>query len=148
MPPLYCNNFYYIYKMNGRFPIAMHIMTLLSADNRLQSSEYLAGSININPVLVRKELSNLVRHGLISSQLGKNGGYTLAKPAKDISIATIYKAVKPDAILGHAKNRPNPACPIGKEINNHLKQLDAEIEQVMMNKLGTTTLAEFCKKFE
>ncbi|MBL4677750.1 MAG: Rrf2 family transcriptional regulator [Mucilaginibacter sp.] len=135
--------------MNGRFPIAMHIMTLLCASNEsLLSSEYMAGSININPVLIRKELSNLLKHGLIISQLGKNGGYILAKPAKDITIAGIYQAVKPDAILGQAKNQPNPACPIGKEINSHLKNLDAEIEQVMLNKLGTTTLAEFCKKFE
>ena len=109
--------------MNGRFPIAMHIMTLLCASNEsLLSSEYMAGSININPVLIRKELSNLLKHGLIISQLGKNGGYILAKPAKDITIAGIYQAVKPDAILGQAKNQPNPACPIGKEINSHLKK--------------------------
>ncbi|RFZ90817.1 Rrf2 family transcriptional regulator [Mucilaginibacter conchicola] len=135
--------------MNGRFSIAMHIMTLLCAgEDSLLSSEFMAGSININPVLVRKELSNLLKHGLISSQMGKNGGYALAKPAKDITIAGIYEAVKPDAVLGQAKNQPNPACPIGKQINAHLKQLDAEIEQVMLNKLGTTTLAEFCNKFE
>ncbi|TWR27074.1 Rrf2 family transcriptional regulator [Mucilaginibacter achroorhodeus] len=134
--------------MNGRFSIAIHIMTLLCADDNLQSSDYLAGSININPVLVRKELSNLLKHGLINSQLGKNGGYSLAKPAKEITIASIYKAVKPNAILGQAKNEPNPACPIGKQINSHLKALDADIEQVMVNKLGNTTLAEFYKRFD
>lgn len=134
--------------MNGRFSIAMHIMTLLCVDDNLQSSDYLAGSININPVLVRKELSNLLKHGLINSQLGKNGGYSLAKPAKEITIASIYKAVKPNAILGQAKNEPNPACPIGKRINSHLKALDADIEQMMVNKLGNTTLAEFYKKFD
>lgn len=134
--------------MNGRFSIAMHIMTLLCADDQLQSSDYLAGSININPVLVRKELSNLLKHGLINSQLGKNGGYSLAKPAKEITIASIYQAVKPNSILGQAKNEPNPACPIGKQINNHLKALDADIEQIMIDKLSDTTLTEFYKRFE
>jgi Rrf2 family protein len=134
--------------MNGRFPIAMHIMTLLCTADDFLSSDYMAGSINVNPVLVRKELSNLIKHQLITSREGKNGGYTLSKPASQISLASIYQAVKPDHILGQAKNQPNPACPIGKQINDHLKDLDNEIEQTMLNKLGTTNLAEFCKKFD
>jgi DNA-binding IscR family transcriptional regulator len=134
--------------MNGRFPIAMHIMTLLCAADDLLSSDYMAGSINVNPVLVRKELSNLIKHQLIISREGKNGGYTLSKPAADISLASIYHAVKQGNVLGQAKNQPNPACPIGKQINDHLKSLDNEIEQAMLNKLGTTNLAEFCKKFD
>lgn len=134
--------------MNGRFPIAMHIMTLLCTADDFLSSDYMAGSINVNPVLVRKELSNLIKHQLITSREGKNGGYTLSKPASQISLASIYQAVKPDHILGQAKNQPNPACPIGKQINEHLKDLDNEIEQTMLNKLGTTNLAAFCKKFD
>jgi DNA-binding IscR family transcriptional regulator len=134
--------------MNGRFPIAMHIMTLLCTADDYLSSDYMAGSINVNPVLVRKELSNLIKHQLITSREGKNGGYTLSKPATSISLASIYQSVKQGNVLGQAKNQPNPACPIGKQINNHLKDLDNEIEQAMLNKLGTTNLAGFCKKFD
>ncbi|QHS56703.1 Rrf2 family transcriptional regulator [Mucilaginibacter sp. 14171R-50] len=133
--------------MNGRFPIAMHIMTLLCKADGLLSSDYMAGSINVNPALVRKELSNLNKHQMVTSREGKNGGYSLSKPAREISLASIYKAVKPNQVLGQAKNEPNPACPVGKQINEHLNGLDNEIEQTMMNKLGTTNLAEFCKKF-
>ncbi|GGH05747.1 Rrf2 family transcriptional regulator [Mucilaginibacter phyllosphaerae] len=134
--------------MNGRFPIAMHIMTLLCTADEVLSSDYMAGSINVNPVLVRKELSNLIKHRLIKSQQGKNGGYLLNRPAADISLAGIYQAVRSGAILGQAKNQPNPACPIGRQINAHLNTLEADIEQTMLNKLGNTTLAAFCKKFE
>jgi Rrf2 family protein len=134
--------------MSGRFQIAMHIMTLLAAEDKMLSSDYMAGSININPVLVRKELSNLIKQGLIASREGKSGGYTLVRPATSISLKSIYQAVKPDNIFGQAKNQPNPACPIGRQINIHLKDLDEEIEQTMLNKLGNTTLAEFNKKFK
>ena len=126
----------------------MHIMTLLCTADDYLSSDYMAGSINVNPVLVRKELSNLIKHQLITSREGKNGGYTLSKPATSISLASIYQSVKQGNVLGQAKNQPNPACPIGKQINNHLKDLNNEIEQAMLNKLGTTNLAEFCKKFD
>lgn len=135
-------------KMNGRFQIAMHIMTLLCKEDKLLSSDFMAGSININPVLVRKELGNLINHQLIASREGKNGGYTLIRPAKEISLASIYEAVKPENILGLAKNKPNPRCPVGKQINTHLKELETEIEQSMMKRLGHTNLADFTNKFD
>lgn len=133
--------------MNGRFPISLHILTLLSDLEGLLASDFLAGSINVNPVLVRKELSNLIKHGLVKSQAGKNGGYELAKPAAAISIASIYEIVKPDAILGQAKNQPNPKCPIGRQINQHIDELYADVDKVLMQKLGDTSLADFCQKF-
>jgi len=134
--------------MNGRFPIALHIMTLLCDADGLQSSEYLAGSINVNAVLIRKELSNLIKNRLVISQEGKNGGYTLAKPAAQISLAAIYETVKPETILGQAKNQPNPACPIGKQINQHISDLYDDVDKALMQKLGSTNLAEFCDKFK
>ncbi|RFZ84345.1 Rrf2 family transcriptional regulator [Mucilaginibacter terrenus] len=134
--------------MNGRFPITLHIMTLLCTEQGVISSEFLAGSINVNAVLVRKELSNLIRHGLVKSQEGKNGGYQLARPGTDISLAEIYHTVKPDAILGQAKNQPNPKCPVGRQINSHLNNLYEEVDQALINKLNGITLDAFCKKFD
>lgn len=134
--------------MNGRFPIALHIMTLLCEADGVTSSDYLAGSINVNPVLVRKELSNLIKQGLVISQEGKKGGYQLNQHAKKVTLAHIYQAVKPKSVLGTAKNQPNPACPIGKHINQHINDLYDEVDQSVMQKLTKTDLAEFCKKFK
>ncbi|MEO7215332.1 Rrf2 family transcriptional regulator [Mucilaginibacter sp.] len=133
--------------MNGRFPIALHIMTLLCSAERMLSSEYMAGSINVNSVLVRKELSNLIKNKLVSSQEGKNGGYTLARPAAQITLAEIYETVKPEAVLGQAKNQPNPACPIGKQINQHITDLYVDVDKALMQRLGNTTLLAFVAKF-
>jgi Rrf2 family protein len=135
--------------MNGRFQIAIHILTLLSrANNELLSSEYIAGSININPALVRKEISNLRKKGLIKSKEGKAGGYSLGIPAHEIKLSAIYQAVKQQQILGQAKNVPNPYCPVGKQINKHLQHLYGEMEDVLSAKLGALNLAEFSTKFD
>ena len=132
---------------NGRFATALHILTLLAKQNpALLSSEYIAGSININPVLVRKELSSLRHHGLIQSKEGKNGGSTLAKPANKIRLSEIYNAVRQSPLLGRS-NEPNPACPVGKQINRHLEDLYSEAEETLIRKLGTQTLADFSQRF-
>jgi len=133
---------------NGRFSISVHILTLLAtAKEELLSSEWIAGSININPVLVRKELSNLREHGLVISKEGKNGGAQLAKPARDILLSEVYEAVKQSPLLGVAKNTPNPDCLVGRQINQHLDDLYEEVDRALLNKLGQTTLEAFCKKF-
>lgn len=134
---------------NGRFAISIHILTLLDkANGELLSSEYLAGSININPVLVRKELSNLRQHGLVTSKEGKNGGAALAKPASQILLSAVYEAVRQSPFLGVAKNTPNPACPVGRQINGHLENLYEDAEKALLARLGQTTLADFSGQFE
>ena len=112
------------------------------------SSEYIAGSVNANPALVRKELSNLRNNGLILSKEGKSGGYSLGKPAQHIKLSDVYQSVKQHSILGQAKNLPNPDCPVGKQINNHLDNLYNEMEDTLLKKLGAIRLAEFSKKFD
>lgn len=133
---------------NSRLSISLHILTLLDqAGNELVSSEYLAGSININPVLVRKEISNLKKHGLVASKEGKAGGFTLGKPSKQIALSDIYKAVQETPLLGQQKNKPNPKCIVGKQIGKHLDNLYADAEDALVKRLGKTTLADFAKKF-
>ena len=132
----------------GRFAISLHLLTLLNKfPEDVLSSEYLAGSININAVLVRKELSNLKRHGLVDSREGKNGGAFLAKPARQILLSDVYEAVRETSFLGKSKNTPNPKCVVGKEINKHLDRLYDDVEEALIAKLGKTTLADFSKKF-
>ncbi len=135
--------------MNGQFQIALHILTLLSrANDELLSSDYIAGSININPALARKEISNLRNHGLISSKEGKNGGYSLSKPSGQISLADIYQAVKTQPVLGSAKNMPNPDCPVGKQINKNIDLIYADLDKTLLEKLGNMSLADFSKQFD
>ena len=134
---------------NGRFAVSLHILTILAEmDDELLTSDWIAGSININPVLVRKEMVNLRKHGLIESKEGKNGGSALARPANKIYLSEIYNVVKQEFILGQSKNTPNPDCRIGKQINKHLDTLYQEIEDTLLKKLGKKTLAEFSKQFK
>lgn len=133
---------------SGKFAISVHILTLLAtAEEQWLSSDYMAGSININPVLVRKELINLRKNGLIISKEGKAGGCRLARPAQTILMADIYDAVKQQDLLGKSINSPNPACPIGRKINQSLDILYKEAENAVVKSLANKTLADFTTQF-
>ncbi|UKB78873.1 Rrf2 family transcriptional regulator [Chryseobacterium sp. MEBOG07] len=134
---------------NTRFATAVHIMTLLAkSPQEWLTSEWVAGSINVNPVIVRKEISVLKEAGLIISRQGKEGGSQIAKNADVITISEIYKAVKNTEVLGKKNQNPNPACSVGKEINIHLNTLFEETDRLVVNFLGDKSLQEFADQFE
>ncbi|KFF20109.1 Rrf2 family transcriptional regulator [Chryseobacterium sp. JM1] len=134
---------------NTRFATAIHIMTLLAkSPQEWLTSEWIAGSVNVNPVIVRKELSVLREAGLIISRQGKDGGTQLARHADQISISEIYKSVKNTDVLGKKNLNPNPACSVGKEVNVHLNTLFEETDQLVINFLGDKSLQEFSDQFE
>lgn len=132
---------------NIEFATAMHILTMLAITGESLSSSYIAGSININAVMVRKSLSILSSCGLVETREGKGGGASLAKPADRILLSAIYRAVNNAPLLGKL-NKPNPECNTGKQINNHLLELYTQADNALINKLSTITLADFCKKFK
>jgi Rrf2 family protein len=135
--------------MTGQFAISMHILTLLArANGEWLTSDFLASSININPVLVRKELSNLRKKGLVLSREGKNGGSQLAKPAADIRVSDVFLATRQGPVLGTARNSPNPDCPVGKQIHTHLNNVYQEAEATLLQSLSTSTLEDFSHQFD
>ena len=133
---------------NGRFAISLHILVLLDkAKGALLSSDYMAGSLNINPVLVRKELINLRENGFVTTKEGKNGGTTLARSPKDIRLGALYQCVRSNYLLGSHKNDPNPLCEVGREINQHLNSLYEDAERQLVEQLNQQSLANFSAKF-
>ncbi|WP_073292368.1 Rrf2 family transcriptional regulator [Chryseobacterium polytrichastri] len=134
---------------NTRFATAIHIMTLLAkSPQEWLTSEWMAGSININPAVVRKEISVLREAGLITSRKGKEGGSQLSKGADSITISEIYSAVKNSEVLGKKNNNPNPVCSVGREINNHLNDLFVETDQLVVKFLGDKSLEQFTDQFD
>lgn len=133
---------------NRKFSISVHVLVLLARNKEEWiSSDYLAESMNINPVLVRKELSNLRKHGFVISKEGKNGGCMLAKSADDIYLSEIYRMVGSHSVLGNSFGSPNPKCFVGRQINKHLNDLNMEAEKVMMDQLSGITITEFSSRF-
>ncbi|WP_343607036.1 Rrf2 family transcriptional regulator [Fluviicola sp.] len=133
---------------NTRFATAIHIMTLLAHyPGEWLSSDLIAASININPVIVRKELIVLKEAGFIESKMGKDGGCRLAKSASEIAISEIYDVVKNGEILGKKNQNPNPKCDVGRDINQNLQLLFGETDLLITRFLKQKSLADFALLF-
>src|SRR5271166_34715 len=93
---------------SSRFVVATHVLSLLAfGEGEAMTSEYIAGSVNTNPVVVRRILALLVKAGLVGSQEGAGGGVRLAKPAHSINLRDVYVAVEPDPLFALHPQNPN-----------------------------------------
>ena len=110
------------------------------------SSARMAGSVGTNASFVRKVLGSLKKAGLIDSQRGR-AGFILKRPARDISLLQIYKAVygTDDVKIFSMHKNPNDDCLVGRYIQPTLKGAFGKIQDEAEKTMTKTTLAECIK---
>jgi Rrf2 family protein len=129
--------------MNTRFAVAVHVLTLLEQSRgEPVTSEYLAGSVNTNPSLIRRLLTQLARAGLTTAQMGTGGGALLAKRADSITLLDVYRAVAEERDVIPMHTAPNPDCPVGRNIQAVLETRFDAAERALERELAQTTIAE------
>ena len=134
---------------NSQFAMAVHVLTLLARSGEAAAkSEYIAASVNTNAVVIRRLLSQLNQVGLVASQTGAFGGTRLARSPAEIILVDVYKAVCGGEVFAlHAKS-PNQDCPVGKNIEAVLCNLQKEIDKSVSTALAKYTLADVLERVE
>ncbi len=131
-------------KISSRFSVAVHILSLLSIESSSHcTSEWIAGSVNTNPVIIRRVLGQLKKAGLANVRSG-TGGATLARELKDITLLDVYRAVDvvEEGRLFHIHEQPNPQCPVGANIQFVLELILTRAQNAMEDILGKVTMEE------
>ena len=132
-------------QITSRFTIAVHIITAIDyfRNEMKVTSNFLAGSVGANPVIVRTVMGNLKDAGIISISQGKSG-IGLAKRLDEISFYDIYKAIDPvgEEGLFHFHENPNIKCPVGRNIHAALDTRLRQVQDTMEKEMKSLTVAE------
>lgn len=138
-------------QISSRFTIAIHMLTCMDVfqGEYKITSEFLASSINVNPVIIRKLLSQLKDAGLIDVKRGP-GGASIVKPLEKITFLDVYRAVEciEENTLFHFHENPNPNCPVGNRIHSILDDKLIRVQNAMERELASMTLADLKADFE
>lgn len=128
---------------NSQFSMAVHVLSMLakSKDENLKS-DYIAKSVNTNPVVIRRLLSDLNQAKLVVSQTGANGGTRLSRCPSEINLSEVYRAVNCGQVFSLHAREPNKDCPIGKNIEAVLCCLQKEIDRGIEEKLSRYSLQD------
>ena len=137
-------------KITSRFTVAVHTLLVIYifGKERKTTSDFIAASVQVNPVIIRRTLLSLKAAGMIEVKAG-SGGATIVRDLKDITLYDVYRAV--DSVEGdifHFHENPNPACPVGKNIHAVLDTHLADAQAAMENELKKVTLLDLTRELD
>lgn len=135
-------------KITSRFTVAVHTLLAIHTFEQTEktTSDFLAASVNVNPVVIRRILLSLKAAGMIEVKAG-SGGARIVKNLNDITLYDVYRAVDSvDGGLFHFHESPNPNCPVGKNIHALLDRRLNAAQAAMENELRRTTLADLAQE--
>ena len=122
--------------------MAVHVLAVLAyKEGDRVTSALLAGSINTNPVIVRRLLLILQRAKLIDTCKGAGSGSRLSRSPGRINLAEIYCAVEDSEAFAIPVRKPSAACPVGNCIRETLNRVFVSAQNALERDLARTTLA-------
>ncbi|GAB0171184.1 Rrf2 family transcriptional regulator [Lysinibacillus sp. CTST325] len=131
-------------KISSRFTIAVHILSIIKQNpSTICTSEFMAESVNTNPVVIRKILSYLKKAGIVQVRRG-TGGASLVKDLDAITLLEVFRSVEvvEEDKLFHLHENPNPDCPIGANIQAVLELILVQAQEAMEQVLANITMEQ------
>ncbi len=124
-------------QISSRFTIAIHVLICIETfkNDYKVTSDFLASSVNVNPVVIRRLLQQLKKAGIVHVIRG-SGGTDIAK--------SLDKAVEcvEEGQLFHFHENPNQFCPVGKNIHTILDVRLEKIQEAMEKEMKSTTIQD------
>jgi DNA-binding IscR family transcriptional regulator len=135
-------------QISTRFSIAVHTLSLIAFSPNDCTGDFIAGSVNTNPVIIRRIMGMLKKAGLVEVRPGVGGAALLKSPDR-ITLLDIYRAVNvtEENQLFRMHENPNFACPVGRNIEKVLQAELRAAQSVMEQRLAQTTLEQLIEKF-
>lgn len=137
-------------RISTKCSVALHCLIFISeyGEKEKVTSELLAKSTGCNPVVIRNILNPLQKAGLITIARGV-GGAVLRRAPSEITIWDVYHHLEPDCLETLFGFHPNPLldCPIGREIENVLKEPYDEIGNSVKDAMEKVTLQHLLDRY-
>ena len=138
-------------QISSRFTIAVHVLICIETfkNDYKVTSDFLASSVNANPVVIRRLLQQLKKAKLINVKRG-SGGADIEKPLDAITLLDVYHAVEcvEEGKLFHFHESPNPLCPVGKNIHALLDARLEDIQKAMEKEMQSVSIQDIMNDAE
>lgn len=106
------------------------------------TSEAMAAQTGSNAAVVRRTMAGLREAGLVRSEKGHGGGWTLARPAAEISLADVYAALGEPTVIALAHRTESPGCVVEQAVNRAMADAFTAAEQLVLARFRAVTLAD------
>ncbi len=136
--------------MSSKLSVGIHILTIFALKpGEALTSEFIACSVNTNPVVIRRLLGLLREAGIVESRTGVGGGWSLLTDPERITLLDILRAVEPqNEIFALHRSEPNPEGPCGLHIQGVLSEVYDKVQKGMTRQLADVSIACIAGKIQ
>lgn len=89
-----------ILKISEAASLALHSTVLLASNvGKLMPTKEIASELHVSEAHLSKVLQRLSRMGIVKAVRGPKGGFTLGKPASEISLIHVYESIEGPLVI-------------------------------------------------
>ena len=134
-------------KQDSKLSGILHVLLHMASFDAPVTSEKLAAMMGTNPVVIRRIMAGLRERGLVHSEKGHGGGWTIARDLEAVTMADIYAAVGAPEIFALGHRSEQPSCLVEQAVNGALDDAFAEAETLLMARFAGVTLGALAADF-
>jgi DNA-binding IscR family transcriptional regulator len=113
----------------------------MSARGGVITSEELASMLVANPVVLRRTLARLRESGIVRSEKGHGGGWSLTRDLGSVTLADVYQALRTSGPFSLGHRDESPGCLIEQAVNRAVGAALVDAEARLVAHLGGVSLA-------
>jgi DNA-binding IscR family transcriptional regulator len=134
-------------RYDSRLSGVLHALLHMAEMDGPATSDTLAKAMCTNPVVVRRIMAGLRDKGLVRSEKGHGGGWTLACDLSTVTLRDIYDALGCPSLLAIGNRNAAPQCLVEQAVNASLDQAFRDAEALLLSRLENVTLATLSADF-
>lgn len=134
-------------RRDSRLSGILHVLLHMAEAGKPLTSEQLAQAMQTNAAVVRRILGGLRAKGMVHSEKGHGGGWTIACDLSAISLRDIYDAIGAPRLMAMGNRTEAPGCLVEQAVNAALDSSFAEAEALLLARFSEVTLAALAADF-
>lgn len=133
---------------DSRLSRTLHVLLHMARHEGPMTSEAIGRMLGTNPVVVRRTMAGLRDAGYVRSEKGHGGGWSIAADLDEVSLLDVHRAVGGPRIFAIGSDRSNPDCAVEKAVNQAIEDTLREAEALLIERLGSVSLAQLARDFD
>jgi DNA-binding IscR family transcriptional regulator len=129
-------------RRDSRLSVALHVLLHMSETDGSMTSEELGPLLKQNPVVLRRTMAGLRDAGIVRSEKGHGGGWSLARRLDSLTLGDVYDALGMGTPFRIGPRDPSPKCLLEQAVNRAVGGALAEAEALLVERLRTITIEE------
>lgn len=122
------------------FRVALH---LACNEGRVVSRREISECNNVTTMFLQKIMAALMEGGLVTSYRGASGGFTLSRPAAEITLLDVLEAMEGKVVLnrcladhGACSRQAAPLCAVHRRLTRVQEVFRAELSAIRLSELA------------